>query len=47
MFKIIKNDNIPPEHLIEYLINIEPCTHLPEKITAKIKKDIEKYQKIV
>ena len=38
---IINNNNIPPEHLIEHLINIEPCTHLPEKITAKIKKDIE------
>ena len=37
---IINNNDIPPEYLIEHLINTEPCNHLPEKIIAKIKKDI-------
>ena len=38
---IINNNDIPASQLIEHLINTKPCTHLPEKITAKIKKDVE------
>ena len=44
---IINNNNIPPEHLIEHLINTKPYTHLPEKIIAKIKKDIEFVQEFI
>lgn len=37
----INNHNIPPDLLILHLINTKPNTHLPEKIIAKIKKDVE------
>lgn len=44
---IINNNDIPPENLIEHLINITPRTHLPEKIIAKIKKDVEFIQEFI
>ena len=44
---IINNDNIPANQLIEHLIDTKPCTHLPEKIIAKIKKDIEFVQEYI
>ncbi len=44
---LIKNNDIPSEYLIEHLINTESHTHMPEKIIAKIKKDIEFIQDFI
>lgn len=44
---LIKNNDIPSEYLIEHLINTEPHTHMPEKIIAKIKKDVEFIQDFI